>query len=73
MDRLIDAQVTELELDKITRLQVETAKLVAEQVPGIPLYGTISIDLYPSTLKGPGPIATDASLTWNIPEWEWIR
>jgi peptide/nickel transport system substrate-binding protein len=73
LDGVIDMQIKDLELESISRLHVETARLVAEQIPGIPLYGTVSIDVYPSTLRGPGPIATDTSLTWNVHEWQWAR
>lgn len=72
-DRLYRRQVASLDEDEIARIDVDLAKYVSEQAPGIPLYHLITIDAHVSALRGPAPVSTESTRTWNIHQWEWLR
>jgi len=68
-DALWDAFNTTLERPQRERLQVEMAKFVTEQVPGMMLYFNANGIAYAAALTGPGDtVATN--LFWNMHEWE---
>ncbi len=71
-DRLYDAQEASLDEGERARLDVSLARLISEDVPGIPVYYQLQFDGHLAALRGPTPYPSDTDRTWNLHEWEWV-
>lgn len=72
-DQVWSQQLASLDEDVIAKFDVQLARIISEQVPGVPLYQLVSVPaIYVSALRGPDqPIGLDGSRTWNVHQWEW--
>jgi peptide/nickel transport system substrate-binding protein len=69
-DALYERYLTSLDRSERNRLEIEMMKVATEQVGGIFLYHNPDVLSYLNPLKGPGPVAPEASPLWNVHEWE---
>jgi peptide/nickel transport system substrate-binding protein len=71
LDRIAALQEASLDEAEVRRFDVPLAKLVSEDVPGIPLFYQQLFNAAVSSLKGPAPHSAESSFTNNLHEWEW--
>jgi ABC-type transport system substrate-binding protein len=50
-------------------LYAELQRLWAEELPGLPLYQELKVDVAPRALQGVQPSPNDDPLTWNAAQW----
>jgi peptide/nickel transport system substrate-binding protein len=70
-DRLFDMQEASLDEAERSRIDIALARLVSEDVPGIPTYYQLQFDAHASSLRGPTAYPSDTDRTWNMHLWEW--
>jgi peptide/nickel transport system substrate-binding protein len=71
LDRLLDAQLTELDSSKRTELLKVAQQLIHDDYPMIPLYDRLVINSVSSRVHGVKPInfGSITGLVWNTSEW----
>lgn len=52
-----------------TRYIAQMARVMTENVPGIPLYFELGTEAFSANLHGPNPVAQESVIPWNIHEW----
>ena len=67
-DRGYDAYSTTLDRAARNNVVLNMMKLVADELPVLPLYYIFQVDAHLSTLSGPTQAGT--STTWNVHQWE---
>lgn len=57
--------------DRVRQI-VRLTRILSDELPGIPLYFTVTPVAHSGSLKGPGPVGLETSglVTWNIHQWE---
>lgn len=45
-------------------------RIFSEELPSIAINFTPFITTWVAEVRGPGPVASDSSVTWNVHEWE---
>jgi peptide/nickel transport system substrate-binding protein len=70
-ERLADAFSTSLDQNQRDQLMVEMGKVLADQVPVLPLYYNLDVVANTGTLRGVH-VAPDGSIGWNVQDWEMI-
>ena len=48
----------------------EMARVFTTDVPSIPIQFDVRVHAFPSVLRGPQQAVEEASIPWNIHEWE---
>jgi peptide/nickel transport system substrate-binding protein len=71
LDRVYAQQETSLDEAEVRRFDVPLAKLVSEDVPGIPLFYQQLFNAAVVGLKGPAAYSAESSFTHNLHQWEW--
>jgi hypothetical protein len=46
------------------------SRIFSEDLPVIPLYHQPSVNGFATGLTGPGPVAPDTAINWNLHQWE---
>lgn len=69
-DRLAASFPTTLDKTERTRMVIEMARIFTEQAAVISLYFSPTVTAFAAGLTGPHTPGGDASLAWNIHEWE---
>jgi peptide/nickel transport system substrate-binding protein len=72
-DRLVETFSTSLDRTERTRLLAEMGKTFTENVAAISLFFRTQPWVFPSSLKGPRLVPSEANVAWNIQEWETTR
>jgi peptide/nickel transport system substrate-binding protein len=70
-DRLFDTFSTTLERERRNQLVVDMARLYSEDVPGLSLYFGLAVLAHVSALRGPGEVAPETDVSWDIHRWDW--
>jgi peptide/nickel transport system substrate-binding protein len=47
----------------------QLARVMTENVPGIPLYFELGTEAFAASVQGPKPVAQESVIPWNIHEW----
>lgn len=69
-DRLYRSFSTSLDRAERSRLVVQMMKTLSEDVGVIPLYYNLDVAAHVAALHAPRPLSPDASIGWNLHEWE---
>jgi peptide/nickel transport system substrate-binding protein len=72
VERLLKAANAELSPAKRTLLYQRSDRIMATEVPAIPLFQKFSVLAHKSALVGPRP-TTSISIFWNVEKWRWKR
>ena len=70
LTRVLYASDRTVELEERRRLLHQAQRLIAEQLPEIPLYNVTRIDAVPTTLANFRGNPTNTGIFWNVHEWE---
>jgi peptide/nickel transport system substrate-binding protein len=70
-DRLYEAFSRSLDRAERSRVAVELARIMGEEVASISLVFQVNSVAFVKGLKGPGTWGPGSSLTWNMSRWEW--
>ena len=71
IDELLSSGKTELNEAKRKVIYNELQQILAEDVPSMFIYYYNDIDAVPNQLKNYKPNPTQATITWNVSQWEW--
>lgn len=70
LTRVLYASDRTVDVEKRRRLLHEAQRLIAEQLPEIPLYNVTRIDAVPANLVNFKGNPTNTGIFWNVHEWE---
>jgi peptide/nickel transport system substrate-binding protein len=71
LDKLLDEQLTELDVAKRTELLMQAQQIIHDQVPMVPMYDRIAINSISDNVKGVNPsvFGSISGLVWNTADW----
>jgi peptide/nickel transport system substrate-binding protein len=71
LDRLLDAQLSELDEAKRQEMLNEAQVIIADEVPMIPMYGRVGIHSISDRVQGvqPSTFGSVSGLVWNAQDW----
>lgn len=73
MDRVADALQTAIDPREQQRLWRELVRVQSEELPLLPLYFNIQVELYRQGVAGAvGTARPEGGQTWNIAEWDLV-
>lgn len=71
VDTLLDAMAQELDADKRKKYGRDLERILAEDLPMLPLYYRSEVSVVPRGFKGWRPTGLLESMAWNAHEWAW--
>jgi peptide/nickel transport system substrate-binding protein len=71
LDALLDAQITELDVEKRTEMLKQAQQIIHDEVPMIPMYDRVVINSIAENVKGvqSSPFGSISGLVWNVEDW----